>query len=256
MGASDFSFGTIEVRRRCPSVHPKQFMNANSPEETSVRNLRLLSTTAAILLLGVGAVSAQGTKTDETPGAPAAQQKAPPDKMAPSLNSDQRKVPETTGQAAPKSDNKPLGSQTMDKGAPAGAAANDSSDSDRGGNGKAKSTNGTTAGGSGAASSSGKSGDENKSAAGQGAASGSAKLSTEQRTKISTIVRQHKVASTQLNVSVRVGTRVPDSVHFYPLPEEAYVIYPEWRGYDYILVGDEIVVLDPRTHEIVAILEA
>ena len=29
-----------------------------------------------------------------------------------------------------------------------------------------------------------------------------------------------------------------------------------WRGYDYILVGDEIVVIDPRTHEIVAILDA
>jgi hypothetical protein len=55
---------------------------------------------------------------------------------------------------------------------------------------------------------------------------------------------------------VRVGTRVPDSVHFYPLPDEVYVIYPEWRGYDYIMVGDEIVVIDPRSHEIVAVLEA
>jgi hypothetical protein len=34
------------------------------------------------------------------------------------------------------------------------------------------------------------------------------------------------------------------------------VIYPEWRGDDYIMVGDEIVVIDPRTHEIVGILEA
>ena len=25
------------------------------------------------------------------------------------------------------------------------------------------------------------------------------------------------------------------------------MIYPEWRGYDYILVGDQIVVVDPRT---------
>ena len=91
---------------------------------------------------------------------------------------------------------------------------------------------------------------------GQGAAAGSAKLSTERRTKISTIIRQHKVAPAHLNVSVRVGTRVPDNVHFYPLPAEVFVVYPEWRGYDYILVGDEIVVIDLRTHEIVAILEA
>ena len=59
-----------------------------------------------------------------------------------------------------------------------------------------------------------------------------------------------------LNVSVRVGTRVPESVRFYPLPAEVFVVYPEWRGYNYILVGDQILVINPRTHEIVAILEA
>jgi hypothetical protein len=91
---------------------------------------------------------------------------------------------------------------------------------------------------------------------GQGSAAGSAKLSTEQRTKISTVIRQHKVEPAHLNVSVRVGTRIPDSVHFYPLPTEVVTIYPEWRGFNYILVGDQIVVVDPGTHEIVAILDA
>jgi hypothetical protein len=33
-------------------------------------------------------------------------------------------------------------------------------------------------------------------------------------------------------------------------------IYPEWRGYEYILVRDEIVVIDPATYEIVAVLNA
>jgi len=217
-----------------------------------MRNLRLLSTTAAILLLSVGVVSAQGVKTDE---APAAQQKAPAEKMAPALKSDQR-APETTGQAMPKSENKPMESQTMGKGAPTGAAAKDSTSAEGSTSDKAKSTNGTAEGGAGPAASSQKTSDENKRTTGQGAPSGSAKLSPDQRSKITTIVNQHKVPSVQLNVSVSVGTRVPDSVRFYPLPEEAYVIYPEWRGYDYILVGDQIVVLDPRTHEIVAILEA
>jgi len=54
-----------------------------------MRQLRLLSTTAAILLLGVCAVSAQGMKTNETTGSPpAAQQNAPPEKMAPAVKSD------------------------------------------------------------------------------------------------------------------------------------------------------------------------
>jgi hypothetical protein len=64
------------------------------------------------------------------------------------------------------------------------------------------------------------------------------------------------VESAHLNVSVQVGTRVPESVHLYPLPAEVFVIYPEWRGYDYIVVGNQILVINPRTHEIVAILEA
>jgi hypothetical protein len=32
-------------------------------------------------------------------------------------------------------------------------------------------------------------------------------------------------------------------------------IYPQWRGYEFILVRYQILVVDPATHEIVAILE-
>ena len=132
-----------------------------------MRNLRLISTTAAILLLGAGAVSAQTMKTDETStAAPAAQQNAPAEKMAPALNSGQVKAPETTGQAAPaapESDKTQLKSQTMDN-APAGAAAKGSSDA----NGSANVKNKNSA--AGATSPSGKSVDEGKrSTTGQGA---------------------------------------------------------------------------------------
>jgi hypothetical protein len=33
-------------------------------------------------------------------------------------------------------------------------------------------------------------------------------------------------------------------------------IEPSWRGYDYFLVGDQIVIIDPRSMEIVAIIDA
>ena len=94
-----------------------------------MRALRLISTAAAIVLLGASAVSAQGMKTDVTPSASAAQQSAPAEAIAPIGKSDQIKSPETTGQAtptAPQSDNK---QQTTDKGAP-GVAAKGSSDAD------------------------------------------------------------------------------------------------------------------------------
>jgi hypothetical protein len=67
-----------------------------------MRNLRLISTTAAILLLGAGTVSAQSMKTDETPAAaPVTQQNAPAENVAPALKSSQSKAPDTTVQAAP-----------------------------------------------------------------------------------------------------------------------------------------------------------
>jgi Protein of unknown function (DUF1236) len=40
------------------------------------------------------------------------------------------------------------------------------------------------------------------------------------------------------------------------LPEEIVRIVPEYRGYEYFLVGDEIVIIDPSTLEIVAIIPA
>jgi len=104
--------------------------------------LRLIFTTATILLLGASAVSAQTTKTDETPAnVPAAQQNAPAEKVAPALKSEQSKTPETTGQAAPTapaSDKKELKSQTMDKDPPAIAVGQASSDANGSANVKNK----------------------------------------------------------------------------------------------------------------------
>jgi len=49
---------------------------------------------------------------------------------------------------------------------------------------------------------------------------------------------------------------VPRTVNFYPLPTTIVEIYPAWSGYQFFLVGDEIVVVDPHTLEIVAVLDA
>jgi hypothetical protein len=226
-----------------------------------MKNARLLSTVAATLLLAVGAASAQDVKKDEAPArAPAAQQNAPAEKMKPDAqNAQGKKAPETTGQAPegdrPKASDKGVKDKgAMDNKKDKGAAAKGSSDANGTGDVKAK-TNDTAQGATGAKSSQSTT-EKDRATTGQGAAAGSTKLSTEQRTKITTIIRQQKVEPAQLNVSVRVGTRVPESVRFYPLPAEVFVVYPEWRGYSYILVGDQILVINPRTHEIVAILEA
>ena len=215
-----------------------------------MRKAKLLSTVAAALLLATGAASAQTTK--ETPErAPAPQQNAPAEKMAPSMKSEQ-KAPQTTGQA-PKSDadqKAQAPARSMDKDSKPGAATGKSD-----ANGASK-TEQKAQSPSGAPSQSTQSTTEqNRTTTGQGAA-GSAKLTTEQRTKITSVIKSQKVEPVRLNVSVSVGTRIPADVRLHALPQEVIVIYPEWRGYDYILVGDQIVIINPRTHEIVAIVEA
>jgi hypothetical protein len=89
------------------------------------------------------------------------------------------------------------------------------------------------------------------------AGAGSKQMTAEQRTTIRTIVEEQHVRPAQnVNFSISIGTRVPRTVSFYPLPTQLVTIYPNWRGYQYFLVGDQIIVVNPRTHEIVAVLEA
>jgi hypothetical protein len=78
----------------------------------------------------------------------------------------------------------------------------------------------------------------------------------EKRTQITSAIRQEKVnAVTNVNFNVSVGTRIPASTHFYAVPERVVAIYPEWRGYQFILVGDRYIIVEPATHEIVYIIE-
>lgn len=241
----------------------------------------LLSTVAASLLLSAGIASAQSPSTQPPERAPAAQQHAPAEKVAPPMRgkgsettgqssqgmkpgaaSDEHPSPGTSGQAPNERNMTPnagtKGSSDMKRGTDTRSqrddrgsvktndSANEKSKSDMREN-KAEGAKGSKTNESAA---------EKKSTTGQGAAAGSAKLSTEQRTKITTIIKRQKVEPAHLNVSIRVGTRIPNTVRFYQVPVEVVDVYPEWRGYDYILVGAQIVILDPRTHEIVAVLDA
>jgi hypothetical protein len=212
------------------------------------------------LLLSASAASAQGMGKEQPERAPAAQQKAPAEKVAPTMKQGEQKSPQTTGQAtpdskagkapettgqSPKSDAGDKADRSMEKDTKSGASGkSDHLETKSEQNGSSSKPGRSTA-------------EQNRTTTtGQGAAAGSAKLSTEQRTKITSIIKQHKVEPTKLNVSISVGTRIPASVHLYPLPAQVVEVYPEWRGFEYILVGDQIVVINPRTHEIVAVLEA
>lgn len=91
-----------------------------------------------------------------------------------------------------------------------------------------------------------------------GQAGAGAKLSTEQRTQITSVIREEHVQPvSNVNFSISVGTRIPrEGIELHALPSRVVTIYPEWRTYKYVLVKDEIVIINPDTYEIVAVLNA
>jgi hypothetical protein len=100
---------------------------------------------------------------------------------------------------------------------------------------------------------------ERNGASARGGSHTTVNLSSEQRTRIHTIIVSEKSAPRVAHVDfdVRVGTRVPrDRVHLVAVPSSIIEIAPSWRGFEYFLVGNEIVVVDPASLEIVAVLPA
>jgi Protein of unknown function (DUF1236) len=83
---------------------------------------------------------------------------------------------------------------------------------------------------------------------------GNVTLTTEQRTKIrQTVLTGNAPRATNVNFSVSVGTVVPTSVRVVAVPTVIVDIHPEWRGYMYFVVDDQIIIVD-RGHRIIAVL--
>jgi hypothetical protein len=78
----------------------------------------------------------------------------------------------------------------------------------------------------------------------------------EKRTQIVSAIRSERIEDvTNVNVNVAVGTRLPASVHFVPLPPRIVEIYPEWRGYEVVRIHGRYVIVEPDTREIVYVIE-
>ena len=228
-------------------------------------NRFMMSVAIAALIAGTGFANAQGAGTSREAPAAATTQSAPPsERAAPSTAAPMNRndaAPSAAPADAPKSaqsDEKmqPQGgknqraqdyqhparkSKSMSSENEKGGAAKDMKAEDRNGNmNRADDRNGAA-----------------KSTTTTGQAGAGAKLSTEQRTKITTVIKSQNVRPvTNVNFSISVGARVPRDVGFHPLPVEIVTIYPEWRGYEFILVNNQILVINPRTLEIVDVIDA
>jgi hypothetical protein len=80
-------------------------------------------------------------------------------------------------------------------------------------------------------------------------------ISSEQEDKIRDSVKNAKVDHVaKLAIPLTVGAEVPRNLHFYPFPKEVAEIAPEYGSYFYVVAAEKIVVIDPLSYRIVAIL--
>lgn len=81
-------------------------------------------------------------------------------------------------------------------------------------------------------------------------------LSTQQKANIrATAMGPHVPRVNHVDFSISVGTVVPRTVHVIRVPSTLVEIHPAWRDDMYFVSGDEIVIVEPRTLRIVAVLD-
>ncbi len=110
----------------------------------------------------------------------------------------------------------------------------------------------------------GRNNERDRSTVGQGAApskgpnsSLSVNITPEKRTRIHDVFIKERSTPRvdHVDFDLSVGTPVPRSVRVVAVPREIIEIEPQWRGYEYFMVGDQVVIVDPRSMEIVAVLD-
>lgn len=89
----------------------------------------------------------------------------------------------------------------------------------------------------------------------------SVQINEQQRTRISQTIKQKNVnlrhvERTQVNFQINIGAVVPRTIELHPVPAEIVTIVPAYRGFLYIVVDDELLIIHPRTYEIVAVIPA
>lgn len=222
-------------------------------------NRFLVSVAAIALIAGASAANAQGGMNREGGGA-ATQQSASPSSGSSTGGATTQKSTEPSGPSGMKS------TQSEQQKTPGAAKGKQAEENAPGQKSKSMSSENEPKGAAKDMKAEGREGrdanttqrTDERSQTTTGQAGAAAKLSTEQRTQITTVIRnEHVTPVTNVDFQISLGTRVPrERISLRPLPAQVITIYPQWRGYEFFLVRDQIIVVDPRTLEIVAVLPA
>lgn len=258
-------------------------------------NRFMISVAAAALLAGTGFASAQGPARDAPSAGSAVQQSAPPseraapsaapmnrdsasdtkdsDKGMKSTQSDEKQPAGSKnlraqddlkagakGEKSAQDSNvkgeksKSMSSETQDKGA---ASKDMKADSKGAADSKSQTTTQAPTGQKSQTTTQAPAGQDSKSqTTGNAATSATAAPPPEKRTQIVSAIKSENVPEvTNVNFNIAIGTALPSTVRFYPLPPRIVEIYPEWRGYEFIRVHGKWVIVRPQTRTIVYIIE-
>ncbi|MEJ1161423.1 DUF1236 domain-containing protein [Prosthecomicrobium sp. N25] len=86
----------------------------------------------------------------------------------------------------------------------------------------------------------------------------SVKLKGEERSRVTaTLVERAKpVERSKIKFNINVGTSVPrGEIELHSVPETIVSIVPQYRGYRYFVVEDEIVIVEPSSYRIVEVID-
>jgi hypothetical protein len=207
--------------------------------EISMKNTLLITASVATLVAGIGLASAQGLNEHrDAPAAATSEQKAPDaqvDHQKSTLPAKTEKLkPAPTAQAPAKEKSGPT------------AQAPEKNDSEHRAIGQSS--------GQGAAPSAA----AQKGPPQKGPESfAAAPMSAEQTVRFRETLKGEKADRlTGVQFSISIGEEVPRSVHVHRMPARVVEYAPQYRDFDYILVGDDILIVDPSTHRIVAVISA
>jgi hypothetical protein len=80
-------------------------------------------------------------------------------------------------------------------------------------------------------------------------------LTTQQQTEVRQSITQVKAKPlTDVSFSVSTGTVIPATVHLYELPSTVVKVVPAYRSYRFVVVGNDIIIVEPKSRRIVEVI--
>jgi hypothetical protein len=91
--------------------------------------------------------------------------------------------------------------------------------------------------------------------AGSAALAQSITITPEIQTEFRTFVTTQEFEPVDIDAEIAVGVPLPDTVVLQPVPDVIITKAPEFEGYRYTVVGGRVVVVEPTSTNIVAVID-